>query len=169
MRELGPIAKPRHVIAVALVALAAPLSGCLWIPGLFKEKADPPPPAPDNRPLSHCRPHTGPSRPVLLGDQTGERSFQCRIKDVGQAEWTVRFPDRLQPQLPPLAVTPYILAQGVDELRLNAGDLPRSPAPYEASIELRLREDGSSQSWRVIVVPHPDDAFPVIDVEVDES
>lgn len=146
------------------------LSGCLWIPGLFKEKADPPPPTPDNRPLSHCRPHTGSPRPVLLGEQTGERVFQCRIKDVGQAEWTVTFSEPIQNQLPELAVSPYVLGQGVDEVRLRAADLPFSPAPYEAFVTLRLREDGSSQTWRVIVIPHPDDAFPIVDpTVVDDS
>lgn len=161
--EGGAIEPVRTIAAVSLLAGAVTLTGCLWIPGLFKEKADPPPPAPDNRPLSHCRPHTGAPRPVLLGEQTGERLFQCRIKDVAQAEWKITFPEPLQPQLPELAVTPYVIAVGVDGIRLTPDDLPFSTAPYEAFVELRLREDGSSQTWRVIVIPHADDAFPVID------
>ena len=169
-REGLPIGTLRRVAAVLLIASVASLSGCLWIPGLFKEKADPPPPTPDNRPLSHCRPHTGEPRPVLLGQQTGERTFQCRIKDVAQAEWRVSFSDPIQARLPSLAVSPFILGQGVDEVRLAVDDLPISPAPYEALLELRLREDGSSQTWRLIVIPHPDAAFPEPDpLEVDET
>ncbi len=133
--------------------------GCLWIPGLFPEKGDPPAPLPDTRESSHCRPYTG--HPVLLGSQTGERVFQCRIADPSQAQWSIQFPEPVLSSLDAPAVNRYVLAMGVSDLPLSRADLPYSPHPYEARLELFLSDPDVTLAWPITVMPHVDDMWPL--------
>jgi len=143
------------------VVIAAVLPGCLWIPGIFKEKADPPAPQPDTRAISHCRPHAG--RPMLLGSQTGERIFGCRVANPPDADWRLSFPETVDPRLTRPAVDGFLFAEGVEAIRLDRDDLPWSPHPYEAILELDVPDDGESREWRIIVIPHVDDMWPLPD------
>lgn len=134
-------------------------AGCFWFPGLLPDKAA----IVDDRPIdtrasSHCRPHIQPSRPVLLGTQTAERTFQCRFARPEDFRWTLSFVEPELSNLPDLATRSYTLAEGVPSLTLSRDDLPFSPHPYEAT--LTATDGGTSAIWRIIVIPHPEAAFP---------
>jgi hypothetical protein len=142
-RRLGPLVLPW------LLAVFATQPGCLWYVFL-PDKADPPPDPIDTRELSHCRPHQGATRPVLLGETTGERTFACRLRNPADAVWMLSFPA--------LGIE-YVLAEGVDALTLARRDLPHATRPFEGFLELRLQEGGVTSTWRIVVVPHVDELF----------
>ncbi|MCO4769865.1 MAG: hypothetical protein KDA24_07515 [Deltaproteobacteria bacterium] len=134
--------------------------GCLWIPGLFPEKGKPSTAPVDDRLVSHCRPHSG--RPLLLGEQTGEREIRCRIQGAEEAEWTLSFPSQAGTALNKgPAINAYPLAVGTESIVLRRDDLPWAPQPYEATLTLRLPADAQTFGWRIIVMPHADELWPV--------
>ena len=148
----------RTAAICALLATLATAPGCLWLPGLFPEKGTPANPPVDDRIVSHCWPHSG--RMLLLGTQTDERTIQCRVAQPAQADWTLSFLDPPSNTLSAPAVSDYRLAVGVDSIVLSRDDLPWSPHPYEAVLTLRPAQ-GQTFSWRLIVLPHADDAWPL--------
>lgn len=107
---------------------------------------------------------------MLLGEQTGERIFQCRLGNPSQARWSIEFPpfdNDVQATLPEPGVSEYQLALGVEEVALSRVDLPFSPYPYAATLKLTLPDAGRTLEWSISVLPHVDELWPVPDPETE--
>lgn len=102
-------------------------------------------------------------RPVLLGETTGERTFQCRVLVPEDATWTLSFADPVQPSLSAPALNSFVIARGVKSVVLHRDDLPFAPYPYEALLVL---DNGSGTvDWPIFVLPHVDAAWPTPESE----
>ena len=104
---------------------------------------------------------------MLLGETTGERTFQCRVLDPDNATWSISFADPVQSSLPAPDVNGYVIAQGVKSVTLSRDDLPFSPYAYEAVLRLTISSAESRQDWRIFVLPHADAAWPTPDPETE--
>lgn len=128
-------------------------AGCFWIPGFPPDKVLDNPGDPNRDIVSHCTPHEGQGRPVLLSRDLGPRTFGCRFRPDVEPEWTLDFESGT-----PISMT---LGQGVERVVIDRGALPWSPEPYGALLRMRVPGDGRevTYSWRLVVVPHPADLF----------
>jgi hypothetical protein len=123
------------------------LAGCLWLEGLPPDKIINAPPIEEQALVSHCAPHEGQGRPVLLGTNWGPRTFGCRLRGDAATSWRVQFDD--------LDVGGFDVGQGAEEVTLDRAALPWHPAPYSALLSMRAAADGRevTYTWRLIVVP----------------
>jgi hypothetical protein len=148
--------RPRSTARLALLlAAAAPLPACLWLPNFPPDHGEPPTEGPqDDRLVSHCSPHASPTRPVLVSAEEGPRRFQCRIRGADEVLWT------FDPLGDP-GILPFALGTGVQDVDLHREDLPWSPRPYEAELEVRARAGGTeiTVTWPLVVVPSAGELF----------
>jgi hypothetical protein len=98
----------------------------------------------------------------LLGEQTGERIFQCRLRNPSQARWSIEFPpfdNDVQPSLPEPGISEYQIALGVEDVVLSRSDLPFSPYPYAATLKLTLPDAGRTLEWHISILPDVDELW----------
>lgn len=134
---------------------AALLSGCIWLPDWpfpdtivpGEEFAED-----DSQLVSHCSPHQDPRVPVLMRRGAAPTSFSCRVRNADSVLWRVRIPG--QP-----GVRDHIIASGVERLDVYPDDLPWSPRPYRAELEIAVGQGTTNRSsrWQLIVTSHSDD------------
>ncbi len=123
------------------------VTGCLWLEGKPPDKIIDTPPIEEQALVSHCTPHEGQGRPVLLGAPWGPREFGCRVRADATTIWRVDFDE--------LGVGGFDLATGTESVTLVRDALPWYPAPYAASVEMRAGGDGRevTYTWRLVVLP----------------
>lgn len=153
MQWRGESAGPSGVALLGRLSGFVVLAGCLWIPGFPPDKILRDPDDNDSAVVSHCTPHEGQGRPVLLSTSWGPREFSCRFRADAEPTWTIEFEDGTH--------LPLVVGAGVSRVEVTREALPFSPEPYSVVLRMTVPGDGRevTYSWRLIVVPHPDDLF----------
>ena len=114
----------------------------------------------DSQLVSHCAPHQDPRVPVLMRRGAPPTTFSCRVRGEDSIVWNVRVegdPD----------VRDFVVATGVEQLDVYPDDLPWSPRPYRAELEIAVRQGTTnrSSSWQLVITPTADDLARIEAVE----